>query len=61
MQSTNSITYSMLSWFTLFRLGATARGVLPFILGGVIAWSEGYPINWVVLVLSTIAIFHISY
>ena len=46
----------LLSWITLFRLGATARGVLPFLLGGVIAWSQGNPINWVVLVLSTVAV-----
>ena len=56
MQQTNSFTRSFLSWFTLCRVGPTARGVLPFILGGVIAWSEGYVINWVVLVLSTIAV-----
>jgi len=47
---------SLVSWLTLFRLGATARGVLPFILGAVIAWSQGYAINWVVLVLSSIAV-----
>lgn len=46
----------MLSWLTLFRLGATARGVLPFLLGAVIAWSQGYPINWVILVLSSVAV-----
>ena len=46
----------LLSWLTLFRLGATARGVLPFILGAVIAWSQGNPINWVILVLSSAAV-----
>jgi len=46
----------LLSWLTLFRLGATARGVLPFILGAVIAWSQGYDINWVILVLSSAAV-----
>ncbi len=46
----------LLSWLTLFRLGATARGVLPFLLGAVIAWSQGNPINWVVLVLSSLAV-----
>ncbi len=46
----------MLSWLTLFRLGATARGVLPFILGAVIAWSQGSPIDWLILLLSSIAV-----
>jgi len=46
----------LLSWITLFRLGATARGVLPFILGAVIAWSQGNSINWVILVLSSAAV-----
>ena len=46
----------LLSWLTLFRLGATARGVLPFLLGAVIAWSQGNAISWVVLVLSSVAV-----
>jgi 1,4-dihydroxy-2-naphthoate octaprenyltransferase len=50
------IKRGLLSWLTLFRLGATARGVLPFILGAVIAWSQGYDINWVILVLSSAAV-----
>lgn len=46
----------LFSWLTLFRLGATARGVLPFLLGAVIAWSQGYPINLAILVLSALAV-----
>ena len=46
----------LLSWLTLLRLGATARGVLPFLLGAVIAWSQGYTIDWVVLLVSSIAV-----
>ncbi len=46
----------LLSWLTLFRLGATARGVLPFLLGNVIAWSQGNPIDWAVLALSSLAV-----
>ncbi len=46
----------LFSWLTLLRLGATARGVLPFLLGAVIAWSQGNPINWTVLVLSSAAV-----
>jgi 1,4-dihydroxy-2-naphthoate octaprenyltransferase len=48
---------SLLSWLALFRLGATARGVLPFLLGGVIAWSRGVPIDGTVLLLSSLAVF----
>lgn len=46
----------LFSWLTLFRLGATARGILPFLLGMVIAYSLGYAINWPVLVLSTVGV-----
>ena len=56
MEHTISFKRSLLSWLTLFRLGATARGILPFLLGGVIAWSQGYTINWVVLALSMVAV-----
>jgi len=56
MEHTISFKHSLLSWLTLFRLGATARGILPFLLGGVIAWSQGYTINWAVLALSTVGV-----
>ncbi|HUU64677.1 MAG TPA: prenyltransferase [Dehalococcoidales bacterium] len=56
MGQTLSTKRFLLSWLTLFRLGATARGVLPFLLGAVIAWSQGNPINLAVLVLSSIAV-----
>ena len=46
----------LISWLTLFRLGATARGVLPFLLGAVIAWSQGSAIDWVILLLSSVAV-----
>jgi 1,4-dihydroxy-2-naphthoate octaprenyltransferase len=46
----------LLSWLTLFRLGATARGVLPFLLGAVIAWSQGFDISWTILILSSVAV-----
>jgi len=52
-----SIRINLLSWLALFRLGATARGVLPFLLGGVIAWSQGAPIDGAVLLLSSLAVF----
>ena len=47
---------NLLSWFALFRLGATARGVLPFLLGAVIAWSQGISMDWLVLGLSSVAV-----
>ncbi|MBI2869606.1 MAG: prenyltransferase [Chloroflexi bacterium] len=56
MQQALTIRQNVLSWLTLIRLGATARGILPFLLGAVIAWSQGYAINWVVLVLSSLAV-----
>ncbi|MFQ5997264.1 MAG: prenyltransferase [Dehalococcoidales bacterium] len=56
MGETLSTRRQLLSWLTLFRLGATARGVLPFLLGAVIAWSQGNPINLVVLALSSVAV-----
>ena len=52
-----SVRIYLLSWIALFRLGATARGVLPFLLGAVIAWSQGIPIDWLVLLLSSVAVF----
>lgn len=52
-----SVRINLLSWLALFRLGATARGVLPFLLGSVIAWSRGAPIDGVVLLLSSLAVF----
>jgi len=51
-----STKHYLLSWLTLFRLGATARGVLPFLLGAVIAWSQGNPLNLPVLALSSVAV-----
>lgn len=51
-----SLGARVLAWLTLLRLGATARGVLPFLLGAVIAWSQGKAISWAVLVLSSTAV-----
>jgi len=50
---------SLLAWLSLFRLGATARGILPFLLGAVIAWSQGSPIDWLILLLSSVAVLFI--
>jgi 1,4-dihydroxy-2-naphthoate octaprenyltransferase len=52
-----SVKTNLVSWLALFRLGATARGVLPFLLGGIIAWSQGVPIDGMVLLLSSLAVF----
>ena len=51
-----SLKRYLLSWLTLFRRGATARGILPFLLGMVIAYSQGYTIDWAVLALSTVGV-----
>jgi 1,4-dihydroxy-2-naphthoate octaprenyltransferase len=45
------------SWVTLLRFGPTARGILPFLLGAVIALSQGHSIDGVVLALSALAVF----
>jgi 1,4-dihydroxy-2-naphthoate octaprenyltransferase len=47
---------NLLSWLALFRLGASARGILPFLLGTVIAWSRGSSIDWGILLLSSAAV-----
>jgi 1,4-dihydroxy-2-naphthoate octaprenyltransferase len=47
---------NLFSWLALFRLGATARGILPFLLGALIAWSQGSPIDWAILFLSSVAV-----
>jgi len=54
-----SFRKSLVSWLTLMRLGPTGRGVLPFFLGAVIAWSQGTPIEWPVFILGSIAVFAI--
>jgi 1,4-dihydroxy-2-naphthoate polyprenyltransferase len=56
MDHSTSANNKLLSWLTLLRLGATARGVLPFLLGAVIAWSRGYAIDWQILLLSSVAV-----
>jgi len=56
MSQNVSLKQQALAWSTLLRIGPTARGVLPFLLGAIIAWSQGYPINWAVLLLSTLGV-----
>lgn len=46
----------LIAWLNLVRLGAAARGLLPFFLGAVIAWSAGYEINLAVFFLSSAAV-----
>lgn len=50
------IRQSVIAWLNLVRLGAAARGMLPFFLGTVIAWSAGHPINLPVFFLSSAAV-----
>ncbi len=44
------------AWLTLSRPPFHAVGVFPFVLGMVIAWTQGYPFNWGVGILSTLAV-----
>lgn len=46
----------ILAWVTLSRLPFHTVGILPFILGMVIACSQGYPLNFPVGILSTFAV-----
>jgi 1,4-dihydroxy-2-naphthoate polyprenyltransferase len=43
-------------WVALLRPGFTARGVLTFLMGALIAWSMGYSVNWGVIVISSIGV-----
>jgi len=54
-----AIKRSIVSWLTLIRLGAAARGLLPFFLGTVIAWSAGFVINMPVFLFSSAAVLFI--
>jgi len=40
----------------VFRIPFHTALVFLFILGIVVAWSEGYTINWPVLIISTVAV-----
>ncbi len=51
-----AIKQSIVTWLNLMRLGAAARGLLPFFLGTVIAWSDGVAINITVFSLSSVAV-----
>ena len=50
---------TVIAWLNLMRIGAAARGLLPFFLGTVIAWSRGYPINLPVFFLSSVSVLSI--
>ena len=43
-------------WAKLGRLPFHSVGVMPFVLGIVIAWSQDYAVNWGLAVLSTLAV-----
>ena len=49
----------VIAWLNLMRIGAAARGLLPFLLGTVIAWSQGYAISLPVFFLSSVAVLSI--
>ena len=54
-----TVKQSIISWLNLIRLGAAARGMLPFFLGTVIAWSTRYVINIPVFFFSSVAVLFI--
>ena len=54
-----AVKRSIVSWLNLIRIGAAARGLLPFFLGTVIAWSTGLVINIPVFFFSSVAVLFI--
>lgn len=46
----------LVAWLTLSRLPFHLVGVSPFLLGMVIAWNQGYSLNWGVSILATLAV-----
>ena len=54
-----TVKQSIISWLNLIRLGAAARGLLPFFLGTIVAWSTGFVINIPVFFFSSVAILFI--
>ncbi len=55
-QSAIAVKERISTWAKLGRLPFHSVGVLPFVLGIVIAWSQGYALNWGLAVLSTLAV-----
>jgi 1,4-dihydroxy-2-naphthoate octaprenyltransferase len=55
-QSVLAVKEYVSTWAKLGRLPFHTVGVLPFVLGIVIAWSQGYALNWGLAVLSTLAV-----
>ncbi|MEW6456724.1 MAG: prenyltransferase [Acidobacteriota bacterium] len=50
------ITNKVAAWFSLSRPPFHSVGILPFILGGLLAWYETGHLNWLILGLGTLAV-----
>lgn len=51
---------SFSAWVKAFRLPFHSALILPFLLGMVLAWYRGYPLDWKVLVLGELAVFFMT-
>lgn len=56
MEQSITFKHQLTAWLALSRLPFHTVGVLPFLLGIVIAWDSGYPISWAVLAFSLLAV-----
>ena len=51
-----SVNVRLKAWAGLARIPFHIVGIMPFILGIVLAWAQGYQINWPVAVLSGLVV-----
>jgi 1,4-dihydroxy-2-naphthoate octaprenyltransferase len=58
-KSTITPNQRLKAWLSLSRLPFHSVGVLPFLLGVILAWSQGYSLNWAVLFFSILAVIFI--
>lgn len=56
MEQSVTFKHQLAGWLALSRLPFNTVGILPFVLGTVIAWDSGYAINWAVLAFSLSAV-----
>jgi 1,4-dihydroxy-2-naphthoate octaprenyltransferase len=50
----------ILAWIRISRLPFHTALSIPFILGTILAWSEGHPLNWTVFLLGLVAVILIT-
>jgi 1,4-dihydroxy-2-naphthoate octaprenyltransferase len=51
-----SVNLQLKAWAGLARIPFHSVGIIPFILGIVLAWAQGYQVNWAVAVLSGVVV-----